>query len=164
MIAKNFFLPLLAAPIAVFAQIDNTIEGLIVNTPCEIAYTNLQEKDMYACVFTNGENLFGYSIKIVDFTEQFKAANEIDIPAIEEYIFQFVWEENLTVASSLDTILLGNGQKAMLSITDWIDDGVLVRSTSVAFLYQQKWFNIGLFTNNRNDAYSSQLVERIKVR
>jgi hypothetical protein len=60
--------------------------------------------------------------------------------------------------------LLGNGQKAMLSITDWIDDGVLVRSTSVAFLYQQKWFNIGLFTNNRNDAYSSQLVERIKVR
>ncbi len=69
---KKIFLLGILISFSTFSQTDNKIEGLIINTPCELEYTrNLGNQNNYSCVLQDDdERIFQYSVTVQNLFEE----------------------------------------------------------------------------------------------
>ncbi|WP_157209261.1 hypothetical protein [Mariniflexile maritimum] len=163
---KKISFVILIIPFLTFAQIDNKIEGLTINCPCELEYTrNLGNQNNYACVVQdNNEKIKQYSVTVQNLFEDMNGLNEKTLQVYKDQFLQTAKENAEMNNESTESILLSNGQKALKIKSYLTYSGHKFVNTSIVFLYKQKSFIVNLTTNDLNNSASSNLIERIKIK
>ena len=163
---KFFILIGLLIPFTTFAQTDNKIEGIIINTPCELEYTrNIGNQNNYSCATQDkNEKIFQYSVTVQNLFEEMKGLSGDSLKAFKEQFFKTAKENAKLNNEQSELIVLANGQKA-LKIKSYLtySEHKFV-NTSILLLYKQKSFVINLTTNDLSTYASSKLSDRIKIK
>ena len=151
-------------PFITFAQIDNKIEGLNINTPCELEYTrNLGNQNNYSCVIqNNNDKIFQYSVTVQNLFEEMKGLSGNTLQVFKDQFLQSAKENAKSNGESTESIVLANGQKALKIKAYLTYSEQKFVNTSIVFLYKQKSFIINLTTNDLNN--TSNLTKRIKIK
>ena len=153
-------------PFISIAQTDNKIEGLTINTPCELEYTrNLGNQNNYSCVIQDtNEKVFQYSVTVQNLFEEMNGLSGNTLQVFKDQFLQTAKENATSNGESTESVILANGQNA-LSIKSYLTySGQEFVNTSIVFLYKQKSFIVNLTTNNLNNSVSSKLTERIRIK
>lgn len=160
---KKILLLGILIPIIAFSQTENKIEGIKINTPCELEYTrNLGNQNNYNCLIQgNDEKIFQYSVTVQNLFEELKGMSGKSLDVYKEHFLKTAKDISEINNESTEWIVLKNGQKA-LKIKAYLtySDQKFV-NTSIAFIYKQKSFIVNLTTNDLNDFASKGLMERI---
>lgn len=162
---KILFLGILIPFIAI-SQTDNKIEGLTINTPCELEYTrNLGDQNNYSCVLQKtDETIFQYSVTVQNLFEEMNKFQGKELLSFKNSFLQAARENAISNGESTETIILANGQKALKIESYLTYSGNKFINTSIVFLYKQKSFIVNLTTNDLLNFVSSNLTERIKIK
>jgi len=134
------------------AQINSKIEGITINSPCELEYArNLGNQNNYACVSQDSsEKIIQYSVTVQNLFEDMKGLNERTLKTYKDQFFlktKEIAESNGETTTSIELI---NGQKALSIKSELTYSGHKFVNTSILFLYKQKSFIVNLTTNNLN--------------
>ncbi|TYB69451.1 MULTISPECIES: hypothetical protein [Bizionia] len=161
---KKIILLGMLIPFIAFSQTENKIEGLTINTPCELEYTrNLGNQNNYSCVFQdNNENIFQYSATVQNLFEDMKGLTGNSLQVFKDQFFKTAKENAQSNGEKTENIVLANGQKALKieSYLTYADQKFA--NTSILFLYKQKSFIVNLTTNELKNSYN--LTDRIKIK
>ncbi len=155
----GIFLPILS-----FAQIDNKIEGLTLDMPCELEYTrNLGNQNNYACVVQdNNEKIRQYSVTVQNLFADMNRLNEKTLQVYKDQFLQTAKENAKSNGEKTESIVLSNGQKALKIESYLTYSGHKFLNTSIVFLYKQKSFIVNLTTNDLEKP--NNLTNRIKIK
>jgi len=87
---KKIILLEILLPFMVFSQTENKIEGLTIDTPCELEYTrNLGNQNNYSCVIQdNDEKIFQYSVTIQNLFEEMNGLTENTLKVFKDQFFK----------------------------------------------------------------------------
>ena len=134
------------------AQINSKIEGITINSPCELEYTrNLGDQNNYACVSQdNNEKIMQYSVTVQNLFEDMNGLDEKTLKAYKDQFFLSAKENAESNGEKTTSIELINGQKALSIKSELTYSGHKFENTSILFLYKQKSFIVNLTTNNLN--------------
>lgn len=133
------------------AQINSKIEGIIINSPCELEYTrNLGDQNNYACVSQDNNKIMQYSVTVQNLFEDMSGLNEKILKAYKDQFFLTVKENAKSNGETTKSIELINGQKALSVKSELTYSGQKFVNISIVFLYKQKSFIVNLTTNNLN--------------
>ena len=153
-------------PFITYSQIENKIEGLIINTPCELEYTrNLGNQNNYNCVLQKtDETIFQYSVTVQNLFEEMNKFQGKELQSYKTNFLQAARENATSNGESTESLILANGQKA-LKIESYLTYlGNKFINTSIVFLYKQKSFIFNLTTNDLYSVELKQLINRIKIK
>lgn len=158
---KNLFLFLL--PVLTFGQINNKIEGITLNAPCELEYTqNLGNQNNYSCVFQDEKGyIVNYSATVQNLFDEMNGLDERTLKVFEESFLDTAKQMSETVGEKTEYLFLSNGIKALKSQSNIAFQGDNYVSTSVVFLHKKKSFIVNLTTNNLK--YNHDLISRIHL-
>lgn len=163
---KKIILLVMIFPAFILAQIHNKIEGLELNTPCELEYMrNLGNQKNYSCVIQNDkEKIFQYSVTVQNL---FNEMNNLSEHKLMSYKDSFLKAAEINAKSNnekTEYLYLLNGQKA-LKITSYLTySGNKFLNISIVLIYKQKSFIVNLTTNDLDNLISTKLVNRIKIK
>ena len=161
---KKIFLLGILLPFMVFSQTENKIEGLTIDTPCELEYTrNLGNQNNYSCVIQdNAEKIFQYSVTVQNLFEEMNGLNGNTLKVFKDQFFQTAIENAQSNGEKTEKIVLSNGQEALKieSYLTYADQKFV--NTSILFLNKQKSFIVNLTTNELKKSYN--LTDRIKIK
>lgn len=134
------------------AQINSKIEGITINSPCELEYTrNLGDQNNYACVSQDSnEKIMQYSVTVQNLFEDMNGLNEKTLKAYKDQFFLTAKENAESNGETTKSIELINGKKALSIKSELTYSGHKFVNTSILFLYKQKSFIVNLTTNNLN--------------
>ncbi|MGE4346828.1 MAG: hypothetical protein AB7D46_05365 [Flavobacteriaceae bacterium] len=162
---RKFLITLAIVPLFSIAQISNKIEGITINSPCELEYMrNLDNQNNYSCAFQDRDNkIYNYSATILNL---FKDTNGLSENSLREYKKEF-----LKTTKEIAEI---NGEKAeyvklknldaLLTISYLEMSGLKFINLSVVFIYKNKSFTVNLTTNNLNkNAVQEKLINSISL-
>jgi len=157
---------LLLIPFAAFSQIDNKIEGLILNTPCELEYTrNIGNQNNYSCVNQDSnEKIIQYSVTVQNLFNEMNGLNQNDLKAFKTQFLETAKEDAIMNNESAEFIELANGQEALSIKSHLTYSGLKFVNISIVFLHKKKSFIFNLTTNNLGIADKKELVNRIKIK
>lgn len=161
---KKITLLCIIIPFLTFAQIDNKIEGLTIDCPCELEYTrNLGNQNNYSCVFQDdNENIFQYSVTVQNLFEEMNGLSGTTLKVFKNQFFQTLRDNAKSNNQNAESINLRNGDTA-IEITSYLTySGNKFVNTSIAFLYKQKSFIVNLTSNDLKN--SINLVNLIKIK
>lgn len=164
-IMKKIILLGLLIPFLSFAQIDNKIEGLTIDCPCELEYTrNLGNQNNYSCVIQDEDDkIFQYSVTVQNLFEDMNGLNETTLKAYKDQFLQTLIDNTESSDGNANSINLANGQKAIQMISYLTYSGHKFINTSIGFLYKQKSFIVNLTTNDL-EKNNNSLNNRIKIK
>ncbi|CAM4063824.1 hypothetical protein [Gillisia hiemivivida] len=153
-------------PFIAISQTDNKIEGLTINTPCELEYTrNLGNQNNYSCVLQNiDETIFQYSVTVQNLFEEMNNFQGKQLQSFKNSFLQAAKQNAISNGESTESIILANGQKALKIKSYLTYSGNKFNNTSIVFLYKQKSFIVNLTTNDLNSVELKQLNNRIKIK
>ncbi|MDD7913819.1 hypothetical protein [Polaribacter ponticola] len=134
------------------AQINTKIEGITINSICELEYTrNLGNQNNYACVSQDSnEKIMQYSVTVQNLFEDMKGMNEKTLKIYKDQFFLTTKENSESNGEKTTLIKLKNGQKALSIVSELTYSVHKFINTSIVFLYKQKSFIVNLTTNNLN--------------
>lgn len=150
-------------PLIIFSQTDNKIEGLIINTPCELEYTrNLGNQNNYSCV-TQNEYIKQFSVTVQNLFEEMKGLNG---DSLKEYKNSFITGAKNNAESNGETVesIIINGKKALKIESYLTYSGHRFKNTSIVLLYKNKSFIVNLTTNDLSNSATVNLSDRIKFK
>jgi hypothetical protein len=161
---KNIILLGLLVPFLSFAQINNKIEGLTIDTSCELEYTkNLGNQNNYSCVFQgDNEKVLQYSVTVQNLFEDMNGLSEATLSVFKEEFLKGLVSNAEASNQDVKSIYLSNGQRAILMTSYLTYSGHKFINTSIGFLYKQKSFIVNLTTNNLEK--KTNLIKRIKIK
>src|SRR5690606_35891760 len=102
------------------AQINNKIEGISFNTPCEIEYIrNIKNQNHYNCYYQDNSNYFhDYSITVSNLFNDLNGLSESGVSAYKEEFLKTIKQNSIKEGAILaEYIELSNGTKALLTIS-----------------------------------------------
>ncbi len=163
---KKILLLGILIPFIAISQTDNKIEGLTINTPCELEYTrNLGNQNNYSCVLQkNDETIFQYSVTVQNLFEEMNKIQGKELQSYKNSFLQAARENATSNGESTESIILANGQKALKIESYLTYSGNKFINTSIVFLYKQKSFVVNLTTNNLNSDAIKNLNGRIRIK
>lgn len=153
-------------PFTAFSQTDNKIEGLTINTPCELEYTrNLGNQNNYSCVLQDdNERIFQYSVTVQNLFEEMNEFSGPSLKVYKDHFLEAAKENAISNGEHTESIILANGQKALKIISYLTYSGHRFVNTSIIFLHKQKSFVVNLTTNDLSSSASSDLIKKIKIK
>jgi len=163
---KKIILLAILFPSFILAQINTKIEGLELNTPCELEYTrNLGNQNNYSCVIQNNkEKIFQYSVTVQNLFTEMNNLSKHKLLSYKDSFFKTAENNAKSNNEKTEYISLVNGQKA-LKITSYLTySGNKFMNISIVLIYKQKSFIVNLTTNDLNNPASIKLVNRIKIK
>lgn len=146
------------------AQIISKIEGIEINSPCELEYTrNLGNQNNYSCVVQIEEGkIDNYSVTVQNLNSSMNGLNE---NSLKTYKSTFLKTAETNYKETGDTpkyLKLSNGIDAISSVSYLTYQEKKFRIISITFLYKQKSFIVNLTTNKLNrDNEINNLINRI---
>ncbi|WP_458626491.1 hypothetical protein [Winogradskyella sp. PC D3.3] len=161
---NKIILLLLLTSWSVNAQINSKIEGITINSPCELEYTrNLGDQNNYACVSQdNNEKILQYSVTVQNLFKDMNGLNEKTLKVFKDQFLQTAKENAESNGEKTSSIELINGGKALSIISELTYSGHKFVNTSIVFLHKQKSFIVNLTTNNLNRKNNvNDLINRI---
>lgn len=149
---------------SVNAQINSKIEGITINSPCELEYTrNLDNQNNYSCPFQYGNGkLDNYSVTVSNLQNEMTGLTGSSLKEFKETFLQTIKSNSESNGESAKYIDLKNGIKAVSSVSYLTYADQKFKNIAIAFLYKQKSFIVNLTTNNltRNDEMED-LIDKI---
>lgn len=161
---KKIILLGILLPFIAIAQTDNKIEGLTINTPCELEYTrNLGNQNNYSCVIqNNSDKIFQYSVTVQNLFEEMKGLSENTLQVFKDQFLQSAKENAESNGENTEFIVLESGEKALKIKAHLTYSDQKFVNTSIVFMYKQKSFIVNLTTNDLNN--TSNLTKRIRIK
>jgi hypothetical protein len=150
-------------PFISFAQIENKIEGIIINSPCELEYTrNLGNQNNYSCVLQDvNDKIINYSMTISNLFKEMNGLTASQLAEFKNHYLTTAKKDAEKNNEATEYIVLSNGIKALKINSTLTYSGQKFVVTSIVFLYKQKGFVVNLTTNNLQDTNSTNLAKRI---
>jgi hypothetical protein len=152
-------------PLIGHSQIENKIEGLLLNTPCELEYTrNIGNLNNYSCVNQDSnEKIIQYSVTVQNLFNEMNGLTQKELEIFKTRFFDTAKANAEMNNESTESIVLANGQKA-LGVKSYLTySGLRFVNISIVFLYKQKSFIFNLTTNNLELADNEEIVKRIGI-
>lgn len=147
---KKTILLLMFTSWSINAQINSKIEGITINSPCELEYTrNLENQNNYSCPFQYGDQkLDNYSVTVSNLQSDMKGLTGNNLKVFKETFLQTIKSNSESLGETTKYIELDNGLKALTIISYLTYANQKFKNISIAFLYKQKSFIVNLTTNN----------------
>lgn len=163
---KNIFLLGILFPLLTIGQTKNKIEGIVIDTPCELEYTrNLGNQNNYSCVTQNSNNkIFQYSITVQNLFEEMKGFTGNSLQIFKDEFLKSAKNNAIANGESAKFITLNNQGNALKTESFLTYSGNKFKNTSIVLLYKQKSYIVNLTTNDLNSSELNDLVDRIIIR
>ena len=133
---KIFFFGILI-PILSFGQVKNKIEGIVINTPCELEYTrNLGNQNNYSCVIQKTDNkIFQYSITVQNLFEEMKGFTGSSLQVFKDEFLKSAMNNAIANGESAKYITLNNRGSALKTESYLTYSGNKFKNLSIVLLY-----------------------------
>ncbi|HEY9184326.1 MAG TPA: hypothetical protein VIM94_03270 [Salegentibacter sp.] len=163
---KKIFLLGMLFPLLSFGQTNNKIEGLVIDTPCELEYTrNLGNQNNYSCVIQKADNkIFQYSITVQNLFEKMKGLTGNSLQIFKDEFLKSAKNNATANGESAEFITLNNQGIALKTESYLTYSGNKFKNLSIVLLYKQKSYVVNLTTNDLNSSGINKLVDRIEIR
>ena len=161
---KKYFLIIILSFGAINAQIITKVEGISINSPCELEYTrNLGNQNNYSCVVQIDEGkIENYSVTVSNLQKDMNGLNESTLKSYKSSFFESAESNCKNAGETIKYIILSNGIKALSSISYLTYADQKFKNLSIIFLYKQKSFIVNITTNNLNKSNQiNDLISRI---
>lgn len=145
-------------------QINNKIEGIIVNAPCEIEYTrNINNQNNYTCNNSKGNIIINYTIHVTNLYNDMNGLDEKALNAFKETYLETVKNNAEKLEETTKYLKLYNKINA-LGITAFLEySGVRFKNSSVMFVYRKKSYIVNLVSNDLENSNLKEIIKRIKI-
>lgn len=145
-------------------QINNKIEGISINAPCEIEYTrNINNQNNYTCNNIKGNKIINYTIHVVNLYNDLNGLNENSLKIYKKTYLKTAKENAEKLKETTKHLKLFNKIDA-LSITAFMDySGIKFKNSSVMFIYRSKGFIINIASNDLKSSSVKEIIKRIKI-
>ncbi len=153
------FLPFLS-----FAQIENKIEGVIIDIPCELKYIRGYDNiSNYNCeIFEDGFTIvYQYSLTVDNLSETINNLNGSSLETFKNQYLQSIIQNFESKNQSVEVVALSNAQKAFKTKSYLTSSGTKFVMITIVFLYNQKVFYVNLGTNDLEKP--TNIISRIKI-
>lgn len=137
---------------SVSAQIINKVEGIEINSPCELEYTrNFHNQNNYSCVIqTDMDKIDNYSVTVSNLQIEMNSLNDKDLKLFKE-IFLKTIETNSKIRDEETTYLkIKDDVLAVSSISYLTFGNQKFKNISITFIYRKKSFIVNLTTSDIN--------------
>lgn len=161
---KKIILFIILCISTVNAQVRCKIEGIIINSPCELEYTrNLGNQNNYSCVAQIEEGkIDNYSVTVQNLNSSMNGLNENSLKTYKSTFLKTAEINYKNAGETTKYLKLSNGIDAISSISYLTYQEQKFRVISITFLYKQKSFIVNLTTNKLNrDNEINNLINRI---
>jgi hypothetical protein len=161
---SKIFIILIFASWSVNAQIISKIEGITINSPCELEYTrNLGNQNNYSCPFQyENIKLDNYSVSVSNLQIEMIGLTGNNLNVFKETFLQTIKSNSESNGETVKYIELSNGIKAISSVSYLTYADQKFKNIAIAFIYKQKSFVVNLTTNNLNRSNDIEdLINRI---
>lgn len=151
-------------PFFTFAQIENKIEGLTIDCPCELEYTrNLGNQNNYSCFLQDiDNNILQYSVTVQNLFEEMNGLNSETLKVFKDQFFLSAKQNAELNNETTKSITLINGDKGLQIESYLTYSGHKFINTSILLLYKQKSFVVNLTTNDLKK--TNNLINLIKIK
>ena len=162
---KKFLIVLIIVPLFSIAQISNRIEGIIINSPCELEYMrNLGNQNNYSCVFEDrNSNLYNYSATVSNLYNDINGLSENELKLYKKEFLKVTKDIAESSGEKAEYIKLKN-LDAVLTISYLEVSRLKFINLSVVFIYRKKSFTVNLTSNNLNKSIiQNKLINSISL-
>ena len=145
-------------------QVNNKIEGITINAPCEIEYTrNINNQNNYTCNNIKGNTLINYTIHVTNLFNDMNGLNENSLKVYKKTYLKVAKENAEKLKETTKYITLFNRIDA-LSIIAFLDySGIKYKNTSIMFIYRNKGYIVNLVSNDLKSSSIKEIIKRIKI-
>ncbi|MDE0536438.1 hypothetical protein, partial [Tenacibaculum sp. L6] len=146
------------------AQVKNKIEGLIIESPCELFYTrNIGDKNNYSCNYEKNGYLINYSVLVSNVYNETKAFNKQEE---KQYHEAFLNEAKLNAERNKERTkyISFNGKKALVIEAYLNYSDVKLKNTLIVFFYKKKNFIANIVSNDFEKSNLNSLLSSIKLK
>lgn len=149
---KKIILLLVFASWSLNAQINSKIEGISINSPCELEFTrNLGNQNNYSCPFQYGNGkLNNYSVTVSNLQTEMSRFTGSSLNEYKKTFLQTIKSNSESNGETAEYLEFSNGIKAVSSVSYLTYADQKFKNIAIAFLYKQKSFIVNLTTNNLN--------------
>lgn len=161
---KKIFYLIFLFNIGLSAQMMNKIEGLIIESPCELFYTrNLGDKNNYSCNYEKNGTLVNYSVLVTNVYNETKVFSQQEE---KKYHEAFLNEAKLNAERNREKTkyISFNGRKALVIEAYLNYSDVKLKNTSIVFFYKKKNFIVNIVSNDFEKSNLNSLVSSIKLK
>ncbi|MFI8606451.1 hypothetical protein ACIGCP_18430 [Cellulophaga baltica] len=149
---------------SVKAQINSKIEGITINSPCELEYTrNLGNQNNYTCPYQYGNGkLDNFSVTVTNLQTDMVGMTGNSMDVYKKTFLETIKSNSESNGETARNMEFSNGIKAVSSISYLTYGDQKFKNIAIAFLYKQKSFIVNLTTNNltRNNEIE-ELIDKI---
>lgn len=164
---KKVMLLLFFGTVAANAQINSKLEGITINSPCELEYIrNLGNQNNYSCPFEYGNGkLDNYSVTVANLQNEMSGFTGSSLVTYKNTFLETIKSNSESFGEKAEYIKLPNGIDAVSMVSNLTYADQNLKNIAIAFLYKQKSFVVNLTTSNferTNDV--ENLIKRILFR
>jgi hypothetical protein len=145
-------------------QVNNKIEGITINAPCEIEYTrNINNQNNYTCNNIKGNTIINYTIHVSNLFNDMNGLSENSLKIYKKTYLKTAKENAEKLKETTEYIKLFDKIDA-LTITALLDySGTKFKNTSVMFIYRKKSYIVNLVSNDMKNSSVKEIIKRIKI-
>jgi len=161
---KIVLIPLFLTTLS-YAQTDNNIEGVVLNTPCKMEFTRSSKGlNNYSCTIQkDGDKIINYSVTAENMTSRMQNLSDSELKTFKETYFTVVKNNSEANNETTTFINLSPSIKALKSKGTMNYQGQVIYTTTITFFKNQKSYMFNVLTNINDGKILADLTNKIKL-